>query len=259
MIRKVIISTILPTLLIVCFCISTGLSRAETPDITVSAAISLKNAFEEIGRFYESRYNAKVILNFGASGDLAKQIEGGAPVDVFASAAQKDMDMLEGKGLLSQGTRVDFAGNSVVVIVPLQGTPLKGFEDLNTPAVKKIAVGNPKTVPAGRYAAEVLDYYKLSAAIKDKLVFTENVRQALDYVARAEVDAGIVYATDAAIRAGDVKLAGTAPEASHKPVIYPIAVVRGTKNDALAKTFISLVMSPEGRRILQKYGFKTIK
>jgi molybdate transport system substrate-binding protein len=243
----------------VCFCISTGLSQAETRDMTVSAAISLKNAFEEIGKLYESRDNVKVLLNFGASGDLAKQIEGGAPVDVFASAAQKDMDMLEGNGLLSQGTRVNFAGNSVVLIVPEKGTPLKGFEDLNAAAVKKIAVGNPKTVPAGRYAAEVLDYYKLAGVIKDKLVFTENVRQALDYVARGEVDAGIVYATDAAVSARDVKLISTAPEASHKPVIYPIAVVKGTKSETSAKAFISLVLSPEGQKILQKFGFKTVK
>lgn len=255
MIRKLIITTAL----MVYFCISAGLSQAETGDITVSAAISLKNAFEAIDKLYESRHNVKVFLNFGASGDLAKQIEGGAPADVFASAAQKDMDMLEGKGLLSQGTRVNFAGNSVVLIVPLQGTLLKGFEDLNTAAVKKIAVGSPKTVPAGRYAAEVLDYYKLASAIKDKLVFTENVRQALDYVARGEVDAGIVYATDAAVRDRDVNLISTAPEASHKPVIYPIAVVKDTKSATLAKAFIALVLSPEGQKILQNYGFKSVK
>ena len=234
-------------------------ATASAGEITVSAAISLKNAFEEIGKLYEAKGDAKVLFNFGASGDLARQIEGGAPVDVFASAAQKDMDLLDSNGLLSQGTRVNFAGNSVVLIRPIQGTPLKGFEDLNTAAVKKIAVGNPKTVPAGRYAAEVLDYYKLAAAIKDKLVFTENVRQALDYVAQGEVDAGIVYATDAAVSARDVKLISTAPEASHKPVIYPIAVVKGTKSETSAKAFISLVLSPEGQKILQKYGFKPVK
>ena len=250
---------IFTTVSMICFFISTGLSRAEPREITVSAAISLKNAFEEIGKLYESRHNVKVLLNFGASGDLAKQIEGGAPADVFASAAPKDMDMLDGKGLLSQGTRVNFAGNSVVLITPRHGTPLQGFEDLDTAAVMKIALGNPKTVPAGRYAADVLDYYKLSGMIKDKLVFTENVRQALDYVARGEVDAGIVYATDAAVRARDIKLISTAPEASHKPVIYPIAVVKGAKNETSAKAFISLVLSSDGRKILQKYGFKNVK
>jgi molybdate transport system substrate-binding protein len=251
--------SILKAVLIVCFCVSTGFSHAEAGDITVSAAISLKNAFEEIGKLYESRHREKVLLNFGASGDLAKQIAGGAPVDVFASAAQKDMDMLDSNGLLYQGTRVNFAGNSVVLIIPLQGTLLKGFEDLNTASVKKIAVGNPKTVPAGRYAAEVLDYYKLSGVIKDRLVFTENVRQALDYVARGEVDAGIVYGTDAATRARDIKLVSTAPEASHRPVIYPIAVVKDTKNETSAKAFASLVVAPEGGKILQKYGFKPVR
>jgi molybdate transport system substrate-binding protein len=240
-------------------CVSTGLSHAEAGDITVSAAISLKNAFEEIARLYEFRHKEKVLLNFGASGDLAKQIAGGAPVDVFASAAQKDMDMLDSNRLLCEGTRANFAGNSVVLIIPLQGTPLKGFEDLNAAHVKKIAVGNPKTVPAGRYAAEVLDYYKLSGVIKDKLVFTENVRQALDYVARGEVDAGIVYGTDAAVGAGDVKLISTAPGASHRPVVYPIAVVKDTKKEASARVFESLVVAPEGQSILQKYGFMPVR
>ncbi|MBI5141777.1 MAG: molybdate ABC transporter substrate-binding protein [Nitrospirae bacterium] len=250
---------ILAAAITICFSILTGVSQAETPAITVSAAISLKNAFEEIGKLYESGSNVKVVLNFGASGDLARQIAGGAPADVFASAAHKDMDMLDGNGFLSPGTRVNFAGNPVVLIVPLHGPLLKGFDDLNTPAVKKIATGNPKTVPAGRYAAEVLDYYKLSGAIKDKLVFTENVRQALDYVASGEVDAGIVYATDAAVRARDVKLVFTAPEGSHKPVVYQVAVVKSTGNEASAKGFISLVLSPAGQSILKKYGFQTAR
>lgn len=248
---------LLAATLIAYFIISTGPSYAETREITVSAAISLKNAFEEIGRLYEAKAGStKVLFNFGASGDLARQIGGGAPADVFASAARKDMDILEGNGLLSQGTRVNFTGNAVVLITPLKGTPLKGFEDLGKATVTKIASGNPKTVPAGRYAAEVLDYYRLSGITKNKLVFTENVRQALEYVARGEVDAGIVYATDAAVRAREVKLVSTAPEVSHRPVIYPIAVVKGTKNEANAKAFIAFVLSPSGQKILEKYGFR---
>ena len=237
-----------------------SLTFAESPnEITVSAAISLKNAFEEIGRLYESKKpGSKVIFNFGASGDLMRQIEGGAPVDVFASAALKDMDDAENKGLIAAGSRVNFAGNSVVLIVT-PGSGTKSFADLRSEGIKKIAVGNPVTVPAGRYAEEVLTYNNMLPMIKDKLIFTENVRQVLDYVARGEVDAGVVYATDAAARPKETKIVAVAPEASHKPVIYPIAVIKGTKSESSAKTFISLLLSTEGRKILQKYGFKTVK
>jgi molybdate transport system substrate-binding protein len=249
---------ILTTVLMVCFCISAGLSQAETRDITVSAAISLKNAFEEIAKSYSvTGGSAKVLFNFGASGDLARQIEGGAPVDVFASAAQKDMDGLDGKGLVLQGTRSNIAANSVVLVVPVGSKVIPAsFEGLASKEIKKIAVGNPKTVPAGRYAEEVLTYYKLFPPVKDKLIFTENVRQVLDYVARAEVDAGIVYATDVSTRAKEVRIAESAPEKSHKPVVYPIAVVKGTKNETAAKAFVAFVLSPEGQKILEKYGFK---
>ena len=231
-------------------------SGASTSEVTVSAAISLKNAFEEIGKMYEARHpETKVLFNFGASGDLVRQIAGGAPVDVFASAAQKDMDDMSTKGLALPGTRVDFAKNSVVLVVPRNGK-IKSFEDLATERIKRIAVGNPKTVPAGRYAAEVFDYYKLTSAIKDKLIYAENVRQVLDYVARGEVDAGVVYATDAAVRSAEVSVAAEAPESSHKPVVYPIAAVKGTKDEAAAKAFIDAVRSNEGMMILKKYGFR---
>jgi len=246
-------------LITVFLCLAVPLSAfAGSPkDITVSAAISLKNAFEETGRLYEAQNGTKCIFNFGASGDLLKQIVGGAPVDVFASAAQKNMDDADKPGLIVAGTRADFAANRVVLIVPAgTKTSLKSFEGLSAAGIKKIAVGNPKTVPAGRYAEEVFNSFQILASIKDKLIYAENVRQVLDYVARGEVDAGVVYATDAAVRSKDVKIIAAAPEASHKPVVYPIAVVKGTKSEADAKVFIALVLSPEGKKILQKHGFK---
>ena len=241
-------------LCVILFC--TYPSGASSAEVTVSAAISLKNAFEEIGKLYEAKYaKNKVLFNFGASGDLVRQIAGGAPVDVFASAAQKDMDDISSKGMVLPGTRADFAKNSVVLVAPKNGK-IKSFEDLATEGIKRIAAGNPKTVPAGRYAAEVFDYYKLTPAIKDKLIYAENVRQVLDYVARGEVDAGVVYATDAAVRSTEVSVAADAPESSHKPVVYPIAVVKGTKNEVAAKAFIDAVLSKEGIAILKKYGFR---
>ena len=242
----------------VLFMLLPGAEAENSREITVSAAASVRNAFEEIGRLYEMNHTGtRVLFNFGASGDLMRQIEGGAPVDVFASAAEKDMDDAEMKGLILSGSRIDFAANTVVLVAPAaSGTPIKSFGDLTTDRVKKIAVGNPKTVPAGRYAEEVFRSFKIENALRDKLVFTGNVRQALDYVARGEVDAGVVYATDAMTVPKEVRIVATAPGQSHRPAVYPIAVVKGTKNGAAAKDFVMLVLSPGGQKILAKYGFK---
>lgn len=230
-------------------------------EITVSSAISLKNAFEEIGRAFKGYHpEAKLLFNFGASGDLARQIEAGAPVDVFASAAQKDMDGIDRKGLILSGTRANFAGNGVVLVKPsLSSVQIESLEDLRKAEVKKVVIGNPKTVPAGRYAEEVLKSLNLRHGITDKLVLAENVRQALDYVARNEVDAGMVYATDAMIRSKEVRIVMKAPQGSHQPVVYPIGVVKGSKNEPLARDFITFVVSGIGQDILKRYGFAMLK
>ena len=230
-------------------------------EITVSAAISLKNTFEEIGKIFEEKHpRTKVRFNFGASGDLARQIEAGAPVDIFASAAQKDMDDIDQKGLITSGTRMNFAGNSVVLVKPgMSQIRMELFEDLRKPEVKKIVIGNPKSVPAGRYAEEVLKYLNLWEAVRDKLVLAEHVRQALDYVARNEVDAAMVYSTDVMIRPREVRIVTNAPDRSHQPIVYPIGIVKGSKNQSLAKEFVAFVLSPEGKNLLKKYGFETVK
>ncbi|MFH0996129.1 MAG: molybdate ABC transporter substrate-binding protein [Pseudomonadota bacterium] len=228
-------------------------------EITVSAAISLKNAFEEIGKLFESQNaGTKIIFNFGASGDLVKQIEGGAPVDVFASAAQKDMDQIDTKGLIDGTTRFNFVKNTVVLIQSASSTlEIKGFEDLLKPEIKMISIGNPQTVPAGKYAQEVFTHFKVWEGISNKLVLAENVRQVLDYVTKNEVDAGVVYATDAAVQASKIKIVATAPTGSHKPVVYPVAVVKGSKNETTAKAFIAMLKADEGMRILKKFGFES--
>lgn len=229
-------------------------------EIIVSAAISLTNAFEEMGKtFQEKQKNVRVLFNFGGSGDLSRQIIGGAPVDVFASASPKDMDDLDKMNMILKETRTDFAGNRVVLVVPAHATlNLASFNDLKRGEIKRIAIGNPKTVPAGRYSEEVLKYFNLMDGVKDKLIFAGNVRQVLDYVARGEVDAGMVYSTDAAIKADRVKIAVEASEQSHKPVVYPIAVIKGSKKEFLGKEFISFVVSQEGKQIMKKYGFKPL-
>ena len=229
-------------------------------EILVSAAISLKNAFTEIGEIHQKTHpGSKVNFNFGASGDLIKQIQGGASVAVFASAAQKDMDILEQEGFLVPGSRANLVENLVVLVQPKQtAVKLVGFSDLAKPEVKKIAIGNPKTVPAGRYAMEVFNYFKVADAIQDRLVLAENVRQVLDYVARGEVEAGLVYQTDATTRSQEVHVIAVAPHESHKPVVYPLALIKGATDEALAKEFTALVLSPQGQAVLQKYGFKPI-
>jgi molybdate transport system substrate-binding protein len=235
--------------------------RAQSPsqEIIVSAAISLKNAFEEIGKtFMQKNPGTKVIFNFGASGDLARQIEGGAPVDVFASAAQKDMDDIGKKDLVAANSRKEFAKNVVVLVKPADTTiPLQTLADLQKKEIKKIAIGNPKTVPAGRYAEQALRHFNLWDTIREKLVFAENVRQVLDYVARDEVDAGLVYSTDAMARSKEVKVVMKLPEGSHQPVVYPIGIIKGTKAAILSRGFVDFVISTEGQRILSQHGFIT--
>jgi molybdate transport system substrate-binding protein len=167
------------------------------------------------------------------------------------------MDDLDQKDMILKGTRKDFAGNRVVLAIPAKSTiRLTSLNDLKREEVKRIAIGNPKTVPAGRYAEEVLKYFNLWDAIKDRFIFAENVRQVLDYVARGEVDAGIVYSTDASARAKEVKIVAEAPGESHHPVIYPIALVKGSKMETLSREFISVVTSKDGKKILEKYGFR---
>jgi molybdate transport system substrate-binding protein len=228
--------------------------------VVVSAAMSLKSAFEEIGaRAAAASGGARPAFNFGASGDLLAQIRGGAPADVFASASAKDMDVLDAEGSLLPGTRIDFAANEIVLIVPAATTiGASSFADLAKPAVARIAMVNPKTGPAGRYAEEVFASAGLADLVRPKIIFAENVRQVLDYVARGEVEAGIVYATDAQARPQDVTVVATAPAGSHKPVVYPIAVLKGSTHPEAAKAFLAAVRSELGQAILARHGFASV-
>ena len=234
---------------------------ASSQEITVSAAMALKSSFEEIGKaFGQSHPGVKVFFNFGASGDLKKQIEAGAPVAVFAPASLQDMDELERARRIIKGTRLNFVKNELVLIEPVHARfKLTSFHDLKRETVKKIAIVNPKTSPAGKYAEEILTSYNLLEAVRDKLVFGEHVRQILDYVAREEVDAGIVYLTDVRLRSREVRVVMQAPESSHTSAVYPIAVVRGTENEGLSREFVDFVGSGEARQIFEQYGFKPLR
>ena len=230
---------------------------AGAQELTVSVAISMKDATEELGRRFTRRHPGVVLrYNFGASGDLQKQIEAGAPVDLFISAAARQMDELEKKGLIAPATRRVFARNVLTVVKPADSrVDIARPADLLEARVTRIVVGNPRTVPVGQYSEESLRALGLWEKLQPKLVFSENVRQALEYVARGEVDAGFVYTTDAAIRGREVKEAFRPPEDTYRPVTYPVAVVKEARQAALAGAFIDLLVSPEGQQVLARLGF----
>jgi molybdate transport system substrate-binding protein len=234
---------------------SLGISPASADEITVSAAISLKDALDEISHLYTSEHaRAEVHFNLGGSGTLQRQIEQGAPVDIFISASPKEMDSLQSQELLLTNTRKDLVRNTVVLIVPAGSTSISGFEDLAKAAVKTVAVGEPQTVPAGKYAQEVLTHFGIYDQLKTKLVLAKDVRQVLTYVETGNADAGIVYATDAKI-SKKVTVVATAPAGSHSPVVYPAAVIKNSKNPAAAKAFLEFLASEKARTVFQKYGF----
>ena len=228
----------------------------DTGNLTVSAAVSLKDAFNEIGSLYKTRTGKTVNFNFGASGALQRQIETGAPVDIFASAGAQQMDALAGRELIDAAGRRDFARNTLVLLAPSDSQlNLTAFADLADARVQKVAVGNPKTVPAGQYTEQVFNNTNLRDKLQAKLVLAEDVRQVLDYVVRGEVDAGIVYATDARSAGDRVRVVATAMEDTHVPILYPVAVIKDSKQKGAAQEFINLVTGAEGQSILRKYGF----
>jgi len=230
--------------------------QAHKADLTVSAAISLKDALDEIKQLYvAANPGVSIVMNYGASGTLQLQIEQGAPVDIFLSAAPKQMDALAAKGLLLDGSRRDLLRNEVVLIVPKDSTAkISSFQDLTRPDVKKIALGEPASVPAGQYAKQTLTTMGIYDAVNAKAVLAKDVRQVLTYVETGNVDAGIVYSTDA-LSSTKVKVVATAPPNSHDPVIYPGTVIKGSKNTEAATAFLDSLRDPQASAIFQKYGF----
>ena len=228
----------------------------KTVELTISAAVSLKDALAEIQTNYQKKNpQVKLLYNLGASGSLQKQIEQGAPADIFISAAPKQMDELSAKNLINTATRKNLVENKLVLIVPLNSSAkLNKFEDLTNPAVQKISIGEPTVVPAGQYAQEVLRKLGIWDKINDKLVLAKDVRTVLTYVETGNVEAGIVYKTDAA-SSSKVKIAATAPEGTHAPIIYPAALLASSKQQEVAKDFLAYLSGPEGKPIFEKYGF----
>lgn len=224
-------------------------------EITVSAAASLTDALKQIAANYEKQSGDKIIFNFGASSLLARQIEAGAPADIFFSADEVQMDGLAKGGLIDTATRKSILGNSLVVIVPNQSAlRIKSANDLTNAAVKQIALADPKAVPAGVYAKAWLEKLQLWPAINPKVVPTENVRAALAAVASGNVDAGVVYKTNAAI-SKNVKIACEVPRANGPDISYPMALVKGSSQPEAAKKFLNYLSSKEAGQVFTRYGF----
>lgn len=228
---------------------------AAAADLVVSAAASLSNAFRELAPLFEAQHkDVKVQLNVGASGALLQQIAKGAPADVFASADQETMDQAEAQSLVKRDERRNFVSNTLVVVVPADARNVpKSIADLGQPMYSRVAIGLPASVPVGRYTKSVLDKAGLWATIEPRMIGANNVRQALDYVARGEVDAGFVYATDAALMPDRVRVALTVP--TDTPILYPISPVASSANAAAAKAFVAFVLSPPAQAVFAKYGF----
>lgn len=227
--------------------------------LTISAAASLKDAMEKIEPLYQQEHpSTEIIYNFASSGSLQRQIEQGAPVDVFISAATSKMDNLEKQGLLLTETRQDLLKNQMVLIVPKNQNKnhlkLDNFYDLISKEITIIALGEPNSVPAGKYAQEILTSFKIADKVNSKAVYAKDVRQVLHYVATANVDAGIVYRTDARI-SNQVKIVATALETSHSLITYPIAVIKNTSDKEAAIEFTEFLTRPQAQAIFHDYGF----
>jgi len=227
--------------------------QAGADTLTVSAASSLAEAFRELAAGFEAAHPGhEVLLNLGGSGLLLQQISKGAPVDVFASADEQTMLRAVAAGRTA-GRPLTFASNELVLIQPAQGRPLTSLSTLTGDAVQRIALGNVETVPAGRYAQQALEAQGLWSALQAKLIPTQNVRQALDYVARGEVDAGFVYGSDARLAGDRVRVALTV--SLPRPVRYTLAVLKGAEGESAAQQFVDHVLSAAGQRVLAAHGF----
>jgi molybdate transport system substrate-binding protein len=232
-------------------------TSSEPVELTIAAAASLTDVTAEIADAYKQvAPDVQLTFTYASSGNLQTQIEEGAPVDIFMSAAQKQMNALEEEGLLADGTRSDLLENKVVLIMPADSDmALTSFEDLATDMVSSVALGDPESVPAGQYAEEVLTSLDILDTVKEKANYGSDVRQVLTWVESGNVDCGVVYATDAAT-SENVKVVCEAPEGSVKAIIYPVSVLEQSASKDAAMSFIEFMKTDDAAAIFEKYGFK---
>ena len=233
--------------------------QAQPETLTVAAANSLKDALRKVLPLFEAQHREITVrVIYGPSQTLRNQIEQGAPVDVFLPSLFEEIEQLEKKGLVIQGTKRVYAGTSLVLITSTTlPAPIASIQDLRTVPVRRIAVGDPKSSSVGKVAAQFLKYNKLDSQLKSHYVFGEHSRAVLDLVAKGEAEVGIVYRTDALSNA-NVRILDTAPAESHTPVRYGVAAVWTSKNITGAGDFIEFLLTPETQSLLQKYGFDRV-
>lgn len=235
-------------------------SQKETTTLTISAAASLTDVSKDIAKKYkEKEPDVKLDFSYGSSGALQTQIEEGAETDIFMSAAQKQMDALSKKNLVNKKSRVNLLENKLVLIVPKDSkTSIKSFKDLAKSEVKKVALGEPKSVPVGQYSEGVFKNLGILDKIKKKANYGSDVRQVLTWVESGEVDCGVVYMTDAKI-SDKVKVVCEAPKKAADAVIYPVAVLKDSKHSKEAQKFVDYLKTDEILKLFESYGFQRIK
>lgn len=223
-------------------------------ELTISAAASLKEAMADIQNEYSKAHpDVTLTFNFGASGSLQKQIEQGAPSDIFISAGQSQMKALKDKGLLLDDTDKNLVKNQLVLIGP-ENSDLTGINDITDDKVKHIAVGEPASVPAGKYANEVLTNMNIKDTVADKLTFAKDVKEVLAWTVSGNAEAGFVYKSDA-LSSDKAKIIETVPENLHSPITYPVSVIKDSKNTDAAKDFEDFLFSGQSKTIFEKYGY----
>ncbi|WP_373483729.1 molybdate ABC transporter substrate-binding protein [Acetobacterium sp.] len=256
--RGVVVVVLLSMVFALAGCQSTAKEEAKSEPValTISAAASLKDAMTEIQILYlEEAPDTTLTLNFGSSGSLAQQIQQGAEVDVFMSASSKDMTTLKDAQLMSDDTVKNILGNEVVLVVPKDSTTtITSFDQLVDPPITKIGIGEPTSVPVGQYAVDVFNFYKITDQIESKIINGKDVKEVLTWVETGNVDAGVVYSTDAKVSTS-VKVAAIAPADSHKTIVYPAGVVKASKNAEAATAFVDYLSSDAATEVFEKYGF----
>ncbi|SFJ01951.1 molybdate ABC transporter substrate-binding protein [Thermoflavimicrobium dichotomicum] len=250
-------SCLILLLLFGCSASSSSSENASQVELRITAAASLTDALNELKASFEKEHpNIKLSFQFGSSGKLARQIEQGAPSDLFLSASKKDMDDLQSKKLVVEHSRVDFAQNELVLITPKDKSfSISSFEQIRPDQIQHFAIGEPESVPAGRYTKEALQKLKLWDKLEKKFVMGSDVRQVLAFVESGNAEMGIVYASDAQT-AKNVKVLATAKPEWHKPIVYPGAIIAHSAHQKEAQTFLSYLNSEAGKQVLKKYGFK---
>jgi molybdate transport system substrate-binding protein len=257
--KKIFLLSTVVLLTIALFMSLPGCTAGEPVELNVSAAASLTDAITEINDLYmQENSNVTITQNFASSGTLQQQIEQGAPVDVFFSAGAKQMDTLQDEGLILTDTRLDLLNNKVVLVVPANSTlNITDFTDLLNDDVQKIALPDPESSPAGSYGKQALELLGIWEEVQPKLILGSDVRQVLSYVESGNVDAGIVYLTDAAISSA-VKVAANAPDEINAKIVFPVAVVTASTSVEAANDYIDFLCGDEAKAIFEGYGFTVI-